>query len=105
MKNQAYQATNMKEFKEELARGIYGARSVINELEKILEDNKHSILDDADYKTEYIKLLEALKLTVSIADEKNATGSCTLVARELNMPNYLKEWFEENVNGGSENGE
>lgn len=95
MKNQPYQATNLKGFKEELAKGIYGARSVINELEEILQDNNHSILDDVDYKTEYIKLLEALKMTVSIADEKNATSSCTLVARELNMPNYLKEWFEE----------
>lgn len=95
MKNQPYQATNLEKFKEEIARDIYGARSIIYELTDILEKSNHSILDDVDYRTEYIKLLKDLKEILTIHEGQKIAGSCTLVVRELNIPNYLKEWFGE----------
>lgn len=95
MKNQPYQATDLNKFKEELARDIYHARSIIYELTDTLEKNNHNILDDVDYRVEYIKLLKDLKETLTIHEGQKVKSSCTLVARELNVPNYLKEWFEE----------
>lgn len=83
MSNTIHKETELQKSSENLSRDIYDARSIIIRIEELLTDGNYRILDDKDYREEYVGMLRNINHILKNYDTKNVLNSCTIVARSL----------------------
>ncbi|MDC0827072.1 hypothetical protein [Lactococcus petauri] len=83
MSNTIHKETELQKSSENLSRDIYDARSIIIRIEELVADGNYRILDDKDYREEYVGMLRNIDYILKNYDTKNVLNSCTIVARSL----------------------
>lgn len=83
MSNTIHKEIELQKSSENLSRDIYDARSIIIRIEELVADGNYRILDDKDYREEYVGLLRNIDYILKNYDTKNVLNSCTIVARSL----------------------
>jgi len=83
MGNTILKETELQKSSENLSRDIYDARSIIIRIEELVADGNYRILDDKDYREEYVGMLRNIDHILKNYDTKNVLNSCTIVARHL----------------------
>lgn len=83
MSNTIHKETELQKSSENLSRDIYDARSIIIRIEELVADGNYRILDDKDYREEYVGMLRNIDYILKNYDTKNVLNSCTIVARRL----------------------
>jgi hypothetical protein len=83
MSNSIHQETEIQKSSENLSHDIYDARSIIIRIEELVADGNYRILDEKDYREEYVGMLRSIDHILKNYDTKNVLNSCTIVARSL----------------------
>lgn len=83
MSNSIHQETERQKSSENLSHDIYDARSIIIRIEELVADGNYRILDEKDYREEYVGMLRNIDHILKNYDTKNVLNSCTIVARSL----------------------
>ena len=83
MSNSNHKETELRKSSENLSSDIYDARSIIIRIEELVDDGNYRILDDKDYREEYIGMLRDIDHILKTYDTKKVLNSCTVVARSL----------------------